>query len=97
MFSKGFVEEQRAKTAADEPDDFYDLTTWSLPLAMNVEAYVANGPLTFEMHSYELPARASFRAASYGYLIDANDPNVYHFAGRMLANNVNFSVSSKWS
>jgi hypothetical protein len=37
-FSKGFVEEQRAKAEADEPDDFYDLTTWSLPLAMNVEA-----------------------------------------------------------
>ena len=93
VFSKGFVEEQRAKTAADEPDDFYDLTTWSLPLAMNVEAYVASTPLTIDVRPYEMPARSAFRAASYGYLIDANDPNVYRFAGRMLANNINFSVS----
>jgi len=94
IFSKGFVEEQRQKTAADEPDDFYDLTTWSLPLAMNVETYVASTPLTVDAHAYEMPARAPFHAASYGYLVDANDPNLYRFAGRMLANNINFSVSA---
>ena len=94
VFSKGFVEEQRTKTAADEPDDFYDLTTWSLPLAMNVPAYVANAPLTIEARPYETPARAPFHAASYGYLVDANDPNLYRFAGRMLAGGINFSVSA---
>ena len=36
-FNKSFLEEQRSKAEADEPDDFYDLTTWSMPLAMNVE------------------------------------------------------------
>jgi hypothetical protein len=94
VFSKGFVEEQRAKTAADEPDDFYDLTTWSMPLAMNVETYVANAPVAIDAKPYEMPTRPAFRAASYGYLVDANDPNLYRFAGRMLANSINFSVSA---
>ena len=90
-FSKGFVEEQRAKTEADEPDNFYDLTTWSLPLAMNVEAWVTQAPVT-GTRELQLPAPSPFRAAQYGYLIDALDPQLYRFAGQLLANDVRFSV-----
>src|SRR6266513_473708 len=39
-FSKGFIEAQRQRAEADEPDQFYDLTAWSLPLAMDVDAFV---------------------------------------------------------
>lgn len=91
-FSKGFVEEQRLKAEADEPDDFYDLTTWSLPLAMNVEAWVSAAPVA-GAGSYQKSASAPFRAAAYGYLIDGMEPNLYRFAGRLIENNVNFSVS----
>jgi len=91
-FSKGFVEEQRAKAEADEPDDFYDLTTWSLPLAMNVEAWVTTTPVpgASEYRRTELPA---VRAASYGYLVDGLEANLYRFAGRLLDARVNFSVA----
>src|SRR5262245_57607664 len=92
-FSKGFVEEQQKKTEADEPDDFYDLTSWSLPLAMNVEAYVTPQPLTATMQPYAPAASVAFRPASYGYVIDGNDPNVYRLAGRMLRASVRFSAS----
>ena len=90
-FGKGFVEEQRAKAEADEPDDFYDLTTWSLPLAMNVEAWVTTAPVA---GTRELVRRApaAFRTAAYGYLVDGNDPNLYRFAGRLLEERVRFSV-----
>jgi hypothetical protein len=91
-FSSGFVEEQRAKAEADEPDDFYDLTTWSLPLAMNVEAWVTQAPVA-EVKAYELPATPAFRAAAYGYLVDGLEPNLYRLAGRLLESNVRFSVS----
>ena len=91
-FSKGFVEEQRQKAEADEPDDFYDLTTWSLPLAMNVEAWEAAAPVT-GTKDFQKPAPASFRTAAYGYLIDGLEPNLYRFAGRLLESDVNFSVS----
>ncbi|HVG24721.1 MAG TPA: M14 family metallopeptidase [Thermoanaerobaculia bacterium] len=90
-FSSGFVEEQRAKAQADEPDDFYDLTTWSLPLAMNVEAWVTAQPVT-GTREYAKSAPAAFRSASYGYLIDGDDPNLYRFVGRLLDENVRFSV-----
>ncbi len=91
-FSKGFVEEQRARAEADEPDEFYDLTTWSLPLAMNVEGWVTTAPITGTTE-YRASAPAAFRAASYGYLIDGMQPNLYRFVGRLLAAKVNFSVS----
>lgn len=90
-FSKGFVEQQRAKAEADEPDEFYDLTTWSLPLAMNVEAWVTTTPVAGTT-SLQKTAASPFRSASYGYLVDALDPNVYKFAGRLLQDEVRFSV-----
>jgi zinc carboxypeptidase len=92
-FSQGFLEEQQTKTHADEPDDFYDLTSWSMPLAMNVPAFVAAAPVVADVKPYEAAAHTAFRAATYGYLVDALDPNVYRFAGRALASHVNFSVA----
>lgn len=91
VFSKGFVEEQRAKAEADEPDDFYDLTTWSLPLAMNVEGWVTQTPVTGTTELQAAPPSA-FRTAQYGYLVDARDPQLYRFAGRLLEDGVRFSV-----
>lgn len=90
-FSPGFVEEQREKAEADEPDDFYDLTTWSLPLAMNVEAWSTALPVTGTAE-FRVSAPAAFRTAAYGYLVEGLDPNVYRFAGRLLDADVNFSV-----
>lgn len=91
-FSSGFVEEQRAKAEADEPDDFYDLTTWSLPLAMNVEAWVTQSPVA-NVKEFARAPRPAFRSASYGYLVDGMEPNLYRFAGRLLESGVRFSVS----
>jgi hypothetical protein len=90
-FSKGFVEEQRAKAESDEPDEFYDLTTWSLPLAMNVEAWVTTGPVTGTRELVKATPPA-FRTASYGYLVDGEDPRLYRFVGRLLEERVRFSV-----
>lgn len=90
-FSKGFVEEQRVKAEADEPDDFYDLTTWSLPLAMNVEGWVTTSPVAGTA-PYRSDAAPAFRAGSYGYLVDAMEPNLYRLIGRLMAESVRFSV-----
>lgn len=91
VFSKGFLEEQRARAEADEPDDFYDITTWSLPLAMNVEGWVTTSAVSGTTET-AATAPAPFRAASYGYLVDGNDPQVYRFAGLLLENGIRFSV-----
>jgi hypothetical protein len=91
-FSKGFIEAQRQRAEADEPDQFYDLTAWSLPLAMDVDAFVTTSPVADAKPFQRAPSTA-FRPAAYGYLIDGNDPNVYRAAGQMLSDNVRFSVS----
>jgi hypothetical protein len=93
VFTKGYVEEQQKRAHADEPDEFYDLTSWSLPLAMNVDTYVTTLPVTGEMHPYAPPAPPAFHAARYGYIIDGSEPNVYRAAGRMLRDAIHFNVS----
>jgi len=93
VFTKGYVEEQQKRAHADEPDEFYDLTSWSLPLAMNVETYVTSSPVTGELRPYAPVAQPAFRAARYGYIIDGSDPNVYRAAGRMLRDGLRFNVS----
>ncbi|HEX2120676.1 MAG TPA: M14 family metallopeptidase [Thermoanaerobaculia bacterium] len=92
VINQSFIDEQREKAEADEPDDFYDLTTWSLPLAMNVEAWATTSPVEGAV-AYQKPAAAAFKAAAYGYLVDGLDPSLYRFAGRLLESGVKFSVS----
>jgi hypothetical protein len=89
--NKEFLDEQRAKAEADEPDDFYDLTTWSLPLAMNVEGWVTTAPVAGTT-AFRDDAPPAFRAAAYGYLVDGLDPNVYRLAGRLVDRDINFNV-----
>ena len=93
-FTRGFVEEQQKKAHADEPDDFYDLTSWSLPLAMNVEAYaLSTPPGALKTEPFLTAALQPLRKARYGYLVDGNDANLYRLAGRMLRDGIHFSVS----
>ena len=91
-FSKGFVEAQRARAEADEGDEFYDITVWSLPLAMNVEAWSTTAPVPATT-SFSTSAPAPFRQAAYGYLVDGNEPGVYRFAGRLLSEQIRFNVA----
>ena len=93
VFTSGFLEEQRLKTSADEPDEFYDLTSWSLPLAMNVEAYVTTTPIAASLTTYTPPAVPTLKPASYGYLINALEPNFYQLVGRLLKAEARFSVA----
>ncbi|MGZ8867378.1 MAG: M14 family zinc carboxypeptidase, partial [Thermoanaerobaculia bacterium] len=88
-----FLDEQRSKAEADEPDDFYDLTTWSMPLAMNVETYVTPAAIPGQLVSWTPPQVTAFVPASYGYLVSGLDPHVYRFAGRLVKQGVRFSVA----
>src|SRR5207253_1677395 len=67
-FSKGFLEEQRQKTQADESDDFYDLTSWSLPLAMNVEAFVTTADVDGTLERISRDTGAAFVPLASGWL-----------------------------
>jgi hypothetical protein len=92
VLDKVFIDEQREKAEADEPDDFYDLTTWSIPLAMNIEGWVTTAPVE-GTREYAKAAPPAFRSAGFAYLVDGMEPNIYRLAGRLLESGILFSVS----
>ncbi|HET7737449.1 MAG TPA: M14 family zinc carboxypeptidase, partial [Tepidiformaceae bacterium] len=92
-FTTGFLEEQRAKAEADETEDFYDLTTWSLPLAMNVETYVTSAPVAADLAPRATVRRRPFQRAQFAYVIDGHESNLYRFAGGALHEGIQFSVA----
>lgn len=89
---KTFLDQQQQRATIDEPDQFYDITAWSMPLAMNVETYVAPAPLSAPLADYAPAAAAPFHPAAYGYLVDAQQPHFYDLVGRLLKSDVKFSV-----
>ncbi len=93
-FSPGFLDEQREKAVADESDDFYDLTTWSLPLAMNVETYTASAPIAAESRPRTALVRRDFKSAQFAYVIDGHEANLYRFAGSAVEAGLHFSVAT---
>jgi hypothetical protein len=92
VIDEQFLAEQREKIDADEQDDFYDVTAWSLPVAQNLDAFLAVEPVAAE--SLGQRARRSFQPGKFGYIIDARDSEVYRAIGRLLRAGVRFRVSS---
>src|SRR6185295_11190909 len=83
----------RQRANSDEEEEFYDITAWSMPLAMNLDAYVAPAPIGgAQVSDYVAPAVPAFRSAAYGYIVDALEPHFYELVGRLLKNEVKFSV-----
>jgi hypothetical protein len=92
--SPAYLEEQRRRIDADEEDDFYDITAWSIPVAYNLEAFIATGPMPENLPLWEAPRpNGPFAPGRIAYLIDGSDPNIYRAAGAMLRANLQFSVS----
>ncbi|HEX6178272.1 MAG TPA: hypothetical protein VF057_07925, partial [Thermoanaerobaculia bacterium] len=69
------------------------LTTWSMPLAMNVETYVTSDRVGAQLAPWSPRSAGSFSPAAYGYLVSGHDPNVYRFAGLLLRHGIRFSVA----
>ena len=89
---ENFITEQRARVAADEPTEFYDITAWALPLAMNARVYAVDGkvdaaPFDAVVSTPPIPP------ARFAYLVDPMQPDFYLFIGRLLRSGVKFSVS----
>lgn len=89
-----FVEAQRKKLEADESDDFYDITSWSVPLSHNLETFVTSSAVNASMVPWsESPAGLPSKGRS-GYLIRANDPHLYRTLGELLRQEIRFSVAT---
>ncbi|HVT03702.1 MAG TPA: M14 family metallopeptidase [Thermoanaerobaculia bacterium] len=90
--SKEFVAAQRQKIDSDEPDDFYDVTAWSVPVSSNLSAFAAEGT-NVDLRAWAPPPATPYAAGKIGYLIDGSDPQIYHAEGRLMRAGINFSVS----
>ncbi|MHB0970927.1 MAG: M14 family metallopeptidase [Thermoanaerobaculia bacterium] len=93
-FSPEFLEGQRKKIDADEEDEFYDVTAWSIPISHNIAAFATDASVPPDLPLWH--ARAPLHELGrgrFGYLIDGRDPEVYRAVGRMLRAGIRFSVS----
>lgn len=87
-----FVEAQKERVAADEEDEFYDITAWSLPLVMNVATHLVEGAVDSTPID-ELPRAAAPSRAAYAYLISPLQSDFFLVIGRLLSAGVKFSVA----
>jgi len=89
-----FIEAQRELVDVDEPDQFYDITSWSLPLAFNLDAWVTEAkiPAAALTPWSAPPAPQPPGEARFGWIVDARDPELYRLAGELLRREIHFSV-----
>lgn len=89
-----FVNEQRLKMEAEEPDDFYDITAWNVALALNLPVLAVEGELDLAPWVFPDNADRPIPAAHFGYLIPAQQSDFYRVLGSLLQKKVRFSVST---
>jgi hypothetical protein len=91
---RAFIETQRGLIDADEPDQFYDITSWSLPVAFNLEAWVTEAKIPpAGLSRWSAPPPPPPPAdARFGWIVDARDPELYRLTGEFLRRDVHFSV-----
>ncbi|HVR42919.1 MAG TPA: M14 family metallopeptidase, partial [Thermoanaerobaculia bacterium] len=89
-----FIEAQRERVEADEPDEFYDITAWSLPVAFALPTWSIEGGVPAGAVSAwsDPPAPAAPAPAAFGWIVDGLDPEIYRLAGELLRRGINFSV-----
>ena len=92
-FEEAFLAEQRDKSNADEPNDFYDITAWAIPLSFNLTTYAVDTAVEAESLPAATTTRSPFVPGRVGFVVDAQQPDFYLFIGRLLQNGVRFSVS----
>lgn len=89
-----FIEMQRTRIDADEPDQFYDVTAWSLPVAYDLRAWMVDGAIPRDAVApwSEPLAPAPPAPAQVGWIVDGADPALYRLAGELLRREIRFSV-----
>ena len=82
---KEFIDEQRKRNLKRQPEEFYDVTAWSLPLLYDVPCYMAEQPSSGQLTVLKEPPKPVGKStggrASLAYLI----PWGTHSAGAALA------------
>lgn len=90
-----FMERQRARLEENVGTEFYDITSWSLPLAFNLDAWVAPGPVReLELAPAGAAAPGAVEGAGrVGFLVPPSGLAGYRFAAELFAEGVRFQVA----
>ena len=91
--SEPFLERQRQRLEQNLDAEFYDITAWSLPLAFNVETWVAPGPAPASRPLGEQAAGGLHGQGETGYLVPPQGLACYRAAAAMAADGVSFRVA----
>lgn len=89
-----FVRQQRERIEAEESDQFYDITAWSLPVAANLATWELSGEKIPSTAPWSKPSIEAAPSSRLGWIVSGNDPEVYHLAGLLLSRGIRFSVAS---
>ncbi|MBI2212675.1 MAG: hypothetical protein HYU52_03440 [Acidobacteria bacterium] len=89
-----FLEGQRALVEADERDQFYDITAWSLPLAAGVPAWELAGAKKPATEPWREKGNAAPPTSRLGWAVSGLEPHVYRVVGMMLQREIRFAVSA---
>lgn len=92
---EAFVAEQKERLAADEEDDFYDITAWSLPIAMNVATLATDAALVSDAASLPTNVAAALPQARYAWALAPEAADYYRVIARLLSSGVRFRVASQ--
>jgi hypothetical protein len=92
---EAFIEEQKERIAADEEDDFYDITAWSLPIAMNVPTLATD--VAVDGDRWVAPAKSgvTLPSAAYAYVMKPDQVDFHRATARLLNEGVKFSIASR--
>jgi hypothetical protein len=89
-----FVRQQKERVEAEESDQFYDITAWSLPVALNIGTWELTGGKSPSTTAWTKQEAVAVPTSRLGWAVSAYDANVYRMAGRLLAHGIRFSVAS---
>lgn len=96
---QAFIEEQLQRRKKRLPDEFYDVTGWSLPLLYNVECYAAEVPSTGNLSTLKTPPVAQGQVhggpAHLAYLLAWGKNTAAAALADLLRQNVRVHTSDK--
>lgn len=96
-----FVEQERVRFLREQPDRFFDVTAWSLPLACGLEALSTADRARLdgirEPWVAAPPPAPAPEGSSYGWLLPGNSSASRAAAGRLLASGVSVLVGAEAS
>lgn len=87
-----FLAEQRRRLEQNRSTQFYDITAWSVPLAYNLETWIAAGRPD-QLTSRPEPATRVTGSGDLGFLIEPQGLAGYRFAARLQAEGIGFRLA----